>query len=202
MHRQLLGTVSKFVAAEVNPHVKEWEAAEQFPSDVSVPASNAIGEPGMGFQMQMMQFLEERLWAAASALPALDRMIDATIDYCRERATFRQRLIENQVIHFRLAELRTEVEMLRSLTWRAVEDYVAGRDVVKLASMAKLKTGRHGREVADAWLQDWGGMGYTEDNMVSRFYRDGRLWSIGGGADEIMLGVICRREGTLPPRTQ
>jgi citronellyl-CoA dehydrogenase len=64
--------------------------------------------------------------------------------------------------------------------------------------MAKLKCGRLSREVADACLQYWGGMGYTWDNPISRAFRDGRLTSIGGGADEIMLGIICKLEGTLP----
>jgi citronellyl-CoA dehydrogenase len=102
------------------------------------------------------------------------------------------------VVHFRLAELRTEVEALRSLTYRAVESYVSGKDVTKLASMAKLKAGRLTREVADSCLQYWGGMGFTADNPISQSYRDGRLISIGGGADEIMLGIICKLEGTLP----
>ena len=98
----------------------------------------------------------------------------------------------------RLAELRTEVEALRSLTYRAVEAYVSGKDVTKLASMAKLKCGRLSREVADSCLQYWGGMGFTWDNPASQAYRDSRLVSIGGGADEIMLGIICKLEGTLP----
>lgn len=169
---------------------------------VRVPARNVVGQPGEGFRMQMMQFQEERLWAAANGLKALDRMIDETIGWCRDRSVFGRRLIENQTIHFRLAELRTEVELLRSLTWRAIWDYVDGQDVTRLASMAKLKGGRLAREVADSCLQYWGGMGYTLENPVSRFFRDGRLWSIGGGADEVMLGIICKYEGTLPPRTQ
>ena len=178
------------------------DTAQLFFEDVRVPRRNVIGQPGMGFQMQMMQFQEERLWAAVNVLPSLDRMIDETIEYCRQRETFGKKLIENQVIHFRLAELRTEVEMLRALTWSAVEAYINGQDVVKLASMAKLKSGRLSREVSDACLQYWGGMGFTRDNIISQFYRDGRLGSIGGGADEIMLGIICKYEGTLPPRTQ
>ncbi|MDD9911143.1 MAG: acyl-CoA dehydrogenase family protein [Ahrensia sp.] len=166
--------------------------------NVRVPRRNLIGQEGMGFAMQMMQFQEERLWAAANALKHLDRMIDLTIDYTRQRKTFGKSLLDNQVIHFRLAELRTEVESLRALTWSAIWDYVDGRDVTRLASMAKLKVGRLMREVADSCLQYWGGMGFTADNPVSRSYRDGRLGSIGGGADEIMLGIICKYEGTLP----
>ena len=64
----------------------------------------------------------------------------------------------------------------------------------------KLKAGRLTREVNDKCLQYWGGMGYTADNPVSRAFRDGRLTSIGGGADEIMLGIIAKLEGTLPSR--
>jgi citronellyl-CoA dehydrogenase len=104
------------------------------------------------------------------------------------------------VVHFRLAELRTEVEALRALTYRAVEMYVQGQDVTRLASMAKLKAGRLSREVADSCLQYWGGMGFTADNPVSRAFRDGRLNSIGGGADEVMLNIICKLEDTLPGR--
>jgi len=103
-------------------------------------------------------------------------------------------------VHFRLAELRTEVEALRSLVYRAVDMHAGGEDVTRLASMAKLKAGRLAREVADACLQYWGGMGFARDNLVSQFYRDGRLSSIGGGADEIMLTIICKAEGTLPGR--
>jgi citronellyl-CoA dehydrogenase len=150
--------------------------------------------------MQMQQFQEERMWVAASSLKALDRLIDETIAYARERRTFGRPILDNQVVHFRLAELRTEIEALRALTWRAIEDYVAGNDATRLASMAKLKSGRLYREVADACLQYWGGMGFTADNPISRAYRDGRLGSIGGGADEIMLGIIAKLEGTLPGR--
>ena len=174
------------------------DTAQLFFDNVRVPRRNLIGQEGMGFTMQMMQFQEERLWVAASSLLALDRLIDLTIEYTRERKTFGRPILDNQVVHFRLAELRTEVEALRALTWRAVDEYVGGKDVTKTASMAKLKSGRLYREAADSCLQYWGGMGFTADNPISRAYRDGRLASIGGGADEIMLGIISKLEGTLP----
>jgi citronellyl-CoA dehydrogenase len=101
-------------------------------------------------------------------------------------------------VHFRLAELSTEVELLRSLVYRACELYVAGNDATRLASMAKLKAGRVRREVSDACLQYWGGMGFMNETPVSRAFRDGRLTSIGGGADEVMLTIICKLMGTLP----
>jgi len=166
--------------------------------DVRVPQRHRIGGEGMGFMMQMVQFQEERLFGAASSLKGMEKVVDATIAYCKDRHTFGSPLIDNQVIHFRLAELQTEIELLRSLVYRAAEDYVGGADVTKLASMAKLKAGRLAREVSDACLQYWGGMGFMWDNVASRAYRDTRLMSIGGGADEIMLGIICKLMNILP----
>jgi len=182
--------------------MRSSDTAQLFFDNVRVPKRNLIGIEGTGFMMQMLQFQEERLYGAANSLLMMDRLIDLTIEYCKERSTFGTPLIHNQVVHFRLAELRTEVELLRSLTYRAVEDYVAGKDVTRLASMAKLKCGRLTREVTDSCLQYWGGMGFTWDNPLARAYRDGRLVSIGGGADEIMLGIIAKLEGTLPKKAR
>lgn len=174
------------------------DTAQIFFDDVRVPQKNLIGEEGLGFSYQMMQFQEERLFGAAGALKAMEHCVNTTIEYTSERMAFGKPLLDQQVIHFRLAELQTEIEALRSLTYNAVEGYINGEDVTLKASMAKLKSGRLMREVTDACLQYWGGMGYMWDNPVSRAYRDGRLISIGGGADEIMLGIICKKMGTLP----
>ena len=168
--------------------------------DVRVPQSNRIGDEGSGFTYQMMQFQEERLWAAANAIQGLLNCVQLTADYARERQIFGSSVLDHQTVHFRLAELKTEIEALRGLTYMATEHYVAGRDVTEWASMAKLKAGRLLRTVPDACMQYWGGMGYTWDNPVSRLYRDGRLASIGGGADEVMLGIICKFMHTLPAR--
>src|SRR6187551_2169025 len=96
------------------------------------------------------------------------------------------------------SRMQTEVELLRALIYRAGEALVAGEDVTRLATMAKLKAGRLGRELTDACLQFWGGMGFMNETHVSRAYRDSRLTSIGGGADEVMLSVLCKMMGTLP----
>lgn len=178
--------------------MRSSETAQVFFDNVRVPQSYRIGNEGMGFMMQMMQFQEERMFGAANILKGLENCVNSTIDYCRTRETFGQPLIDNQVIHFRLAELQTEIEALRCMVYQAVEMYENKKDVTKLASMAKLKAGRLGREVTDCCLQYWGGMGYMWDNEVSRAMRDIRLVSIGGGADEIMLGIICKLMGTLP----
>jgi citronellyl-CoA dehydrogenase len=166
--------------------------------DVRVPQRNRIGEEGMGFTYQMMQFQEERLWAAANAIQGLTNCIEQTIAYTRERQVFGKSVLDNQVVHFTLAELKTEVESLRALTYLATQQFIEGKDVTEWASMAKLKAGRLLRSVPDGCLQFWGGMGYTWDNPVSRMYRDGRLASIGGGADEVMLGIISKYMHTLP----
>jgi citronellyl-CoA dehydrogenase len=178
--------------------MRSSDTAQLYFEDVRVPKRNIIGEEGMGFTYQMLQFQEERLWAAGNALQSLDKAVRDTIEYTRERKAFGKALLDNQVIHFRLAELQTEIECLRSLTYRAVEDYIAGENVTMMASMAKLKAGRLIREVNDACLQYYGGMGFMSETPISRSYRDGRLASIGGGADEVMLGIICKLMDTLP----
>ncbi|MBM3622651.1 MAG: acyl-CoA dehydrogenase [Alphaproteobacteria bacterium] len=174
------------------------DTAQIFFDEVKVPVRNTIGQVGMGFVYQMRQFQEERLWAGAGTLAGCERIINATIEYTRERKVFGRPLLDNQVIHFRMGELLTEVEALRSLVYRACEQHLAGEDVTLLASMAKLKAGRLRREVSDACIQYWGGAGYLWDNPVGRSFRDGRLGSIGGGADEVMLQIIAKTMGTLP----
>ena len=174
------------------------DTGQIFFDDVRVPQRFRIGDEGAGFTYQMLQFQEERLWAAANTLVGMENAIRLTIEYTGERKIFNRPVLDNQVVHFTLAELQTEVEALRALVYRATELYIAGRDVTQLASMAKLKAGRLSRIVADRCLQYWGGMGYTWDNPVSRYFRDSRLGSIGGGADEVMLSIICKMMGTLP----
>jgi citronellyl-CoA dehydrogenase len=173
------------------------DTAQLYFDEVRVPQRYRIGEEGMGFTYQMQQFQEERLFAAAQ-WTALDRILRETIAYTRERQAFGQSILDNQYVHFRLAELKTEIEALRALVHDAAAKLVAGEDVTMLASMAKLKVGRLGREVADSCLQFWGGMGYVWESNVSRLFRDIRLSSIGGGADEVMLGIIAKYMGTLP----
>jgi citronellyl-CoA dehydrogenase len=168
--------------------------------NVRVPQANRIGPEGMGFSLQMQQFQRERLAGALMSLSGMERIIRLTIDYCRQRQAFGRPLIENQWIYFQICELLTEVEALRQLAYHCVRALVAGQDVVKEVSMAKLKAGRLAREVADTCLQFHGGMGYVEEYPIARYFRDARLLSIGAGADEIMLGIIAKYEGILPGR--
>jgi citronellyl-CoA dehydrogenase len=166
-----------------------------FFDELRVPQRYRIGQEGAGFIYQMQQFQEERLWAAASCIQSLSNCIQWTVEYAQERKLFGASLADQQWVQFKLAELKTEVESLRALTYQSCEHYVAGEDVTEWATMAKLKAGRLNRLVPDTCLQFWGGMGFTWDNKVSRMYRDGRLASIGGGADEVMLGILTKIMG-------
>lgn len=180
------------------------DTAMIFFDNVRVPRRNLVGQEGMGFMYQMMQFQEERLYGAASSIDGLTNLINETIDYTRQRQAFGMSILDNQAVHFRLAELKTEVECLRAMVYDTTERYIGGKesmeDLAMLASMCKLKVGRVGREVSDACLQYWGGQGYMWDTNIARAYRDTRLVSIGGGADEIMLGIIAKCMGILPKK--
>lgn len=177
--------------------MRSSDTAQIFFDNVRVPQRNRIGEEGMGFMYQMFQFQEERIYAAASALKSYENIIQETIEYTKQRETFGKPILDNQIVQFKLAELQTEVELLRALTYNAVEEYIEGKDVLTKASMVKLKSGRLGRELTDACLQFWGGMGFMWESSVARAYRDTRLGSIGGGSDEVMLGIISKQMGLL-----
>ena len=166
--------------------------------DVRVPQRHRIGEEGMGFIYQMEQFQIERLWGALNNVGMAQRAIDTTIGYTRERRAFGRSILDNQWVHYRLAEMQTEVAALRALCWQGVDEVVAGQDATRTATMAKLKAGRVIREVADGCLQFWGGMGFVDESPISRIFRDGRLTSIGGGADEVMLQILSKFMGTFP----
>ena len=170
--------------------------------NVRVPQRYRIGGEGQGFVYQMQQFQEERLWCAASTLESLSNCIRWTVEWAQDRQLFGASLADQQWVQFKLAELKTEVESLRALTYAACERYVAGEDVTEWATMCKLKAGRLNRLVPDTCLQFWGGMGFTWENKVARMFRDGRLASIGGGADEVMLGILAKTMGIAkrPPR--
>ena len=163
--------------------------------EVRVPQRYRIGAEGQGFIYQMQQFQEERLWCAASTLQSLTNCVQWTVEWAQERKLFGSTLADQQWVQFKLAELKADIECLRALTYQACEHYIAGEDVTEWATMAKLKAGRLNRTVPDTCLQFWGGMGFTWENKVSRMYRDGRLASIGGGADEVMLGILSKMMG-------
>ena len=168
--------------------------------DMRVPKAFRVGEEGMGFQLQMQQFQKERLIGSVMGLAAAEKAIEITVKYCKERHAFGKPLIEHQWIHFKLAELLTEIEAERQLLYHCTRMMIAGQDATKEVSMAKLRMGRLARVVADTCVQFHGGMGYVEEYPIARYFRDSRLLSIGAGADEIMLGIIAKYAGLYPPR--
>lgn len=163
--------------------------------EVRVPIRNTIGEVGRGFQQQMGQFQDERLIAAYMVCGGMRRALERTQEYLQQREAFGKPLLANQYLQYKLAELVAEVDIATEYSRLAGERYAAGEDVSRMATIAKLKTGRLQREVADTCVQFHGGMGYAEEMWPARYFRDSRLTSIGGGADEVMLRVITMMEG-------
>ncbi len=171
------------------------DTAELVFEDVRVPVSNTIGEIDRGFQQQMKQFVIERMFATYGVPASCTRALERTRDYLRERQAFGKPLLANQYVAFRLAELAAQVELLKHQNYAIAEAYMAGEDTTRMATIAKLVSGRLIREVADTCVQFHGGMGYMEETWTARFFRDSRLLSIGGGADEVMLQVLAKLDG-------
>jgi citronellyl-CoA dehydrogenase len=163
--------------------------------DARVPVANTIGKVGEGFQQQMRQFQNERMIAAYMAVGAMEGALSRTSAYLKERHAFGRPLLANQYLQYQLAELAAEADMLRHYNYACAEAYLRGEDTTRFATIAKLKAGRLQRQVADWCLQFHGGVGYMEESWVSRYFRDSRLLSIGGGADEVMLRILASLDG-------
>ncbi len=163
--------------------------------DVRVPVGNIIGIEGRGFQQQMEQFVVERMWANYSAVGSCLLALDRTKEYLLQRQAFDKPLMANQYIQFQLADLAARTDMLKEYNYTIAAKRIAGEDITRQATIAKLTGARLIRDVADWCLQFHGGMGYMDETWTSRFYRDTRLSSIGGGADEVMLQVLARIDG-------
>ncbi|MGO1501516.1 MAG: acyl-CoA dehydrogenase family protein [Marinobacter sp.] len=174
------------------------DTAPIFFDNVRVPVRNRIGEEGQGFINQMKQFQEERMWVTARSLRYLELCISDTVEYTEQRQIFGGKVLDKQVVYHKLAEMQTEIEALRSLLYRATAAYVNGDNVSKLASMAKLITGRLCMRIPTECLQFWGGQGFMAENWISHAYRDARSAAITGGANEIMLEIIAKEMGIHP----
>jgi citronellyl-CoA dehydrogenase len=171
------------------------DTAELAFEEARVPVDHVIGGLGRGFQQQMAQFQNERMIGAYNGVGAIERALDRTRQYLKERTAFGQPLLANQFIQFKLAELTAECDLLKHYNYACCEAYLRGTDTSRYATIAKFKMGRLIREVADWCMQFHGGIGYMAETWTSRFLRDARLWSIGGGADEVMLRTLARMDG-------
>jgi len=175
--------------------LRSSDTAELFFDNVKIPAENLIGKEGEGFVYQMQQFQHERFAAIPMAYVSAEETIAMTVEHIRKRIVFGKPLIAKQVLRHRLADWQTEIECLRQLTYHIVRMKEAGLDVTREVSMGKLFAARTVRKIADGCLQMYGGSGYMAEMLISRSFRDARLISIGGGADEIMNEIIARMEG-------
>ncbi len=171
------------------------DTAELVFDNVRVPIENTIGTPGRGFQQQMGQFVVERMSVAYTAVGQCQEALERTREYLQQRQTFGEPLATRQYIAFRMTELSAQLDLLRSHNLQCAEALMAGEEITRMATVAKLTAGRLTREVADLCLQVHGGIGYMEETWTARFYRDMRLTGIGGGADEVMLQVLARLDG-------
>ena len=163
--------------------------------DVRVPAENLLGEEGRGFYHIMGNFQWERIVMALAAVAAADLTLQHAIDYAKERVAFGRPVAKFQVWRHRFADLATDIEAARSLTYSALRKVVAGEDAVKDVSMAKWYSTELDWRVADEALQVHGGYGFMMEFPVQRAWRDARLGPIGGGTTEIMKEVIGRLLG-------
>jgi citronellyl-CoA dehydrogenase len=175
--------------------LRSSDTAELFFDDVRVPAENLIGDEHEGFIYQMRQFQHERFAVLPGSVTAVQDMISMTVDYLRQRVVFGKPLITKQVLRHRLAGWITRNEALKQLTYHIVRMKTEGRDATREVSMGKLLAGQLISEVATGCLQMFGGMGFMNETLISRYFRDTRIMSIGGGADEVMCEIISRIEG-------
>jgi citronellyl-CoA dehydrogenase len=143
----------------------------------------------------MQQFQHERFAVLPGTCSAIQDMIAMTVDYLRQRIVFGKPLITKQVLRHRLADWITRNEALRQLTYHIVRKKMENLDVTREISMGKLLAGQLISEVASGCLQMHGGIGFMNETLISRYFRDVRVMSIGGGADEVMLEIVSKIEG-------
>jgi acyl-CoA dehydrogenase len=175
-----------------------WRAsdtAELFFEDCRVPLANLVGVEGEGFAQIMGNFQWERLSLALGAVGAADDIITGALNYVKERQAFGQSVGSFQVIRHRLAEMSTEMEAARQLTYHALRLHVAGEWALAQTAMAKKYATEMCCKVADQALQLHGGAGYMMEYDIQRHWRDARLGPIGGGTSEIMNEIIAKGLG-------
>jgi len=168
------------------------ETTEMIFTDCRVPVENVIGAVGEGFVQSLKVLDGGRISIAALSLGIAQGALEASIQYSKERQQFNQPISQFQGIAFKLADMATEIEAARLLTYRAAEMKDAGLNVNRESAMAKLYASEVSVRVANEAVQIFGGYGYTKDYPVEKFYRDAKLCTIGEGTSEIQKLVIAR----------
>jgi short/branched chain acyl-CoA dehydrogenase len=175
-----------------------WNASDTRPlsfEDCRVPEANLVGPRGMGFK-QFLQTLDGgRIGIAAMGVGLAQGALDEALAYAKERVAFGRPIASYQAIQTKLADISTEIEAARLLTYKAAALKDAGRNFSLTAAQAKLKTGRLAVRAAEEAVQIHGGYGYIEEYPVCRFYRDAKILTIGEGTDEVQQMVIARALG-------
>jgi alkylation response protein AidB-like acyl-CoA dehydrogenase len=175
-----------------------WNASDTRPlsfEDCRVPHDHLLGPAGQGFK-QFLQTLDGgRIGVAAMGLGLAQGALDEALAYAKERIAFGKPISKYQAIQAKLADMSTEIEAARLLTYRAALEKDAGKPFGLTAAQAKLKTGRLAVRAAEEAVQIHGGYGYIEEYPVCRFYRDAKILTIGEGTDEVQQMVIARALG-------
>jgi short-chain 2-methylacyl-CoA dehydrogenase len=175
-----------------------WNASDTRPltfTDCRVPEENLLGPRGQGFR-QFLHILDiGRIGVAAMGVGLAQGALDEALAYAKERRAFGQPISKFQAIQGKLADMATEIEAARLLTYKAAYLKDEGRNFTLTAAQAKLKTGRLAVRACEEAVQIHGGYGYIEEYPVCRFYRDAKILTIGEGTDEVQQMVIARALG-------
>ncbi|MFC0013837.1 MULTISPECIES: acyl-CoA dehydrogenase family protein [Allobacillus] len=160
--------------------------------DVRVPAANLLGEENKGFYYLMDKLQQERLMVSISSIVNAERMLDLTLDYVTQRQAFGRSISKFQNTQFKIAEMKTEIEIGKTFVDRLIQEHMAGGNIVNEVSMAKWWTTDLAQKVAVESMQLHGGYGYIEEYEIARRYRDVAVASIYAGTNEIMKGIIAK----------
>lgn len=168
------------------------DTAELFFDNLRLPADALLGEENRGFFYLMEELPRERLGCATQAIFATDGALALTLDYVQERKAFGQTVGSFQNTRFKLAEIKTQLELCRAYYRQCMDKYIQGAMTVEDAALLKLSSTEMQCTAADQCLQLFGGYGYTSEYPISRFYVDARVQTIYAGTSEIMKEVIAR----------
>lgn len=168
------------------------DTSEIFYQDYRISPKEILGGEGKGFANLMNELPRERLILGVGCVAAAEGMLDITIDYINERKVFGASLSSFQNTRYKLAEMKTEIELNRALVDKYTARYIDGTLTSAEASMCKLAASEMECRIADTCLQLYGGYGYMKEYLISRFYVDARVQRIYGGTSEIMKELISR----------
>jgi alkylation response protein AidB-like acyl-CoA dehydrogenase len=175
--------------------LKAQDTSELSFEDVQVPLNNLLGEEGQGFYYLMRQLARERLSVAIMAVAACETALEITLEYCKQRTAFGQPIGSFQNSRFKLAEMKTEIEIARVFVDRCIEELNGGTLTAETGAMVKWWTTELQKRVVDQCVQLHGGYGYMLEYPIARAYLDARVTSIYAGTNEIMKEIIGRSMG-------